>query len=123
MMKTRLRLNLSYSLVSLSAIVLAACQTDRAGGKSDLSLDRAKLLTTTIETQVFVAPPRTIGNIDVRIGELPITPTADLRGSVRPTMQLVAIKSEEQQGVLMLHRTREFLDRQRTMLVNAIRAI
>jgi len=40
----------------------------------------------------------------------------------RPTMRFVAIKSPEQQSVLMLHRTRELMVRQRTMLVNAIRA-
>ena len=34
----------------------------------------------------------------------------------------VAVKSVEQQSVLMLHRTRELLVRQRTMLVNATRA-
>ena len=39
----------------------------------------------------------------------------------RPTMRYVAIKSPEQQAVLMLHRTRELLVRQRTMLVNALR--
>ena len=37
-------------------------------------------------------------------------------------MRFVAIKSPEQQSVLMVHRTRELLVRQRTMLVNAIRA-
>ncbi len=40
----------------------------------------------------------------------------------RPTMRFVAAKSAEQQSVLMLHRTRELMVRQRTMLVNAIRA-
>ena len=39
----------------------------------------------------------------------------------RPTMRFVAVKSEEQQSVLMLHRVRELLIRQRTMLVNALR--
>lgn len=39
----------------------------------------------------------------------------------RPTMRFVPVKSEEQQSVLMLHRVREFLIRQRTMLVNALR--
>lgn len=39
----------------------------------------------------------------------------------RPTMRFVPVKSEEQQGVLMLHRVRELLIRQRTMLVNALR--
>jgi len=40
----------------------------------------------------------------------------------RPTMRFVAVKSEAQQSVLMLHRTRELLVRQRTMVVNAMRA-
>ena len=40
----------------------------------------------------------------------------------RPTMRFVAVKSVEQQSVLMGHRTRELLVRQRTMLVNAMRA-
>ena len=40
----------------------------------------------------------------------------------RPSMRFVAVKTAEQQSVLMEHRTRELLVRQRTMLVNAIRA-
>ncbi len=40
---------------------------------------------------------------------------------VRPTMRFAAIKSAEQQSVLMLHRVREMLVKQRTMLINAIR--
>ncbi len=40
----------------------------------------------------------------------------------RPTMRFVSVKGREQQSVLMLHRTRELLVRQRTMLINAIRA-
>ena len=39
----------------------------------------------------------------------------------RPTMRFVPVKTEEQQSVLMLHRVRELLIRQRTMLVNALR--
>jgi transposase len=39
----------------------------------------------------------------------------------RPTMRFVGLKSPKQQSLLMLHRTRELLVRQRTMLVNAIR--
>lgn len=39
----------------------------------------------------------------------------------RPTMRFVPIKSAEQQGVLMLHRSRALLMRQRTMTVNALR--
>jgi len=40
----------------------------------------------------------------------------------RPTMRFVPVKTPEQQSVLMLHRSRELLVRQRTMLVNALRA-
>lgn len=40
----------------------------------------------------------------------------------RPTMRFVAVKSEDQQAVLMLHKTRELLVRQRTMQTNAPRA-
>jgi transposase len=40
----------------------------------------------------------------------------------RPNMRFVPIKSCEQQSVLMLHRARDLLMRQRTMLLNAIRA-
>ena len=39
----------------------------------------------------------------------------------RPTMRFVPIKTKEQQAVLMLHRSRQLLVRQRTMLSNAIR--
>jgi transposase len=39
----------------------------------------------------------------------------------RPHMRTVPIKSEEQQGVLVLHRARDLLMRQRTMILNAIR--
>jgi transposase len=39
----------------------------------------------------------------------------------RPTMRFVPIKSAEQQAILMLHRSRDLLVRQRTMLVNALR--
>jgi transposase len=40
----------------------------------------------------------------------------------RPTMRFVPVKTEEQQAVLMLHRTRELLIRQKNMLANALRA-
>ena len=40
----------------------------------------------------------------------------------RPTMRFVRIKSPEQQGQLMQHRTRDLLMRQRTQLINALRA-
>lgn len=41
----------------------------------------------------------------------------------RPTMRFVAIKSEEQQGVLFLHRARDLIVRQRTQLSNMLRGL
>jgi transposase len=40
----------------------------------------------------------------------------------RPTMRFVGVKSAEQQGRLMQHRTRDLLLRQRTQVINALRA-
>jgi transposase len=40
----------------------------------------------------------------------------------RPSMRFVPVKSEEQQGILAVHRTRALLIRQRTMTGNAVRA-
>jgi transposase len=40
----------------------------------------------------------------------------------RPTMRFVPVKTVEQQGILMTHRARSLLVRQRTMLANALRA-
>lgn len=40
----------------------------------------------------------------------------------RPSMRFVCVKGLDQQAVLVLHRSRELLVRQRTMLINAIRA-
>jgi transposase len=40
----------------------------------------------------------------------------------RPNMRFVPVKSADRQGVLMLHRTRDLLMRQRTMTLNAVRA-
>ncbi|MGG5823054.1 IS110 family transposase [Falsiroseomonas sp. HW251] len=39
----------------------------------------------------------------------------------RPTMRFVPVKTSEQQAVLVLHRTRDLLVRQRTAVVNALR--
>jgi transposase len=39
----------------------------------------------------------------------------------RPTMRFVAVKTTDQQAVLMLHKVRDLLVRQRTMLINALR--
>ena len=55
------------------------------------------------------------------VSRAPSGGVAQAASSHRATMRFVATKSAEQQSVLMLHRSRELLVRQRTMLVNAIR--
>jgi transposase len=40
----------------------------------------------------------------------------------RPSMRFVPVKTAEQQAALMLHRTRDLMVRQRTQLINAMRA-
>jgi transposase len=40
----------------------------------------------------------------------------------RPSMRFVAVKTEEQQGTLVIHRVRETLVAQKTQLINALRA-
>ena len=41
----------------------------------------------------------------------------------RQTMRFVAVKSEDQQAVLVLHRTHSLLTRQRTMMADSLRAV
>lgn len=41
----------------------------------------------------------------------------------RPTMRFVAVKSREQQAVLVMHRTRDLLVRQRTQAANSLRSL
>jgi transposase len=47
--------------------------------------------------------------------------TAICEAVTRPSMRFVPTKSEQQQSGLMLHRSRQLLVRQRTMLSNAVR--
>ena len=59
----------------------------------------------------------------VRRGKNDATDAAAICEAVtRPSMRFVPVKSPEQQSVLMLHRVRALLIRQRTMLINALRA-
>ena len=44
------------------------------------------------------------------------------RRVTRPTMRFVPVKSPEQQSVMMLHRVRLMLNRQRTQISNALRS-
>lgn len=73
--------------------------------------------------QVRLIPPTRVKAYVQRGKKNDATDAAAIAEAVsRPHMAFVPVKSEEQQAVLMLHRTRELLVRQRTMLINALRA-
>ena len=65
----------------------------------------------------FVAPYRKSGKNDANDAE------AICEAVGRPTMRFVAVKSEEQQAVLMVHRARELMVENRTAQVNQIRGL
>lgn len=72
--------------------------------------------------QVKLMPPRYVKPYVKRNKNDMADAEAICEGVTRPTMRFVAIKTPEQQSVLMLHRTRQLFVRQRTMLINALRA-
>lgn len=73
--------------------------------------------------QVRLIPPTRVKAYVQRGKKNDATDAAAIAEAVsRPHMAFVPVKSEDQQAVLMLHRTRDLLVRQRTMLINALRA-
>lgn len=73
------------------------------------------------ETERAKAPPRLSSTLLKRGKNDAVDAEAICEAVTRPTMRFVEIKSAEQQSVLMLHRTRELLVRQRTALINSLR--
>jgi transposase len=63
----------------------------------------------------YVKPYVKLGKTDAADAE------AICEAVTRPTMRFVAVKTVDQQAVLMLHKARDLLVRQRTMLTNALR--
>ena len=71
--------------------------------------------------QVKIMPPLYV-KAYVRRGKNDAADAAAICEAVmRPHMRFVPVKTEEQQAALMLHKARELLVRQQTMLINAIR--
>jgi transposase len=56
-----------------------------------------------------------------RRGKTAVDPAAICEAVMRPHMRFVPIKTEDQQAALVLHKARELLVRQQTMLIDAIR--
>ena len=71
--------------------------------------------------QVTIMPPSYV-KAYVRRGKTDAADAAAICEAVmRPHVRFVPIKTEDQQAALMLHKARELLVRQQTMLINAIR--
>lgn len=71
--------------------------------------------------EVRLMPPSYVRPYVKRNKHDPADAEACCEAVTRPSMRFVPIKSVEQQSVLLLHRGRELLVRQRTQLVNALR--
>jgi len=91
---------------------MEACATSHYWGREIAALGH----------EVRLMPPRYVKPYVKRNKNDAADAEAICEAVTRPSMRFVALKSTEQQSVLMLHRTRELLVRQRTQLVNAIRA-
>ncbi len=72
--------------------------------------------------QVRLMPPRYVKPYVKRNKNDMADAEAICEAVTRPTMRFVEIKTSEQQSILMLHRTRHLFVRQRTTLINALRA-
>jgi transposase len=77
---------------------------------------------TAVGHQVRLVPPSYVKAYVKRSKNDAADAEAICEAVTRPNMRFVPVKTVEQQGVLVLHRGRELLVRQRTMLVNGLRA-
>lgn len=101
-----------FTRVPACLIGIEACGTAHYWGRELLKLDHnVKLM-----PPAYVKPYVKRGKTDAADAE------AIAEAVTRPTMRFVAVKSVEQQAVLMLHKVRDLLVRQKTMLINALRA-
>lgn len=94
-----------------SLVGMEACATAHYWGRELIKLGHT----------VRLMPPSYVKPY-VRRGKTDATDAAAICEAVtRPSMRFVPVKTAEQQSVLMLHRARALLIRQRTMLINALR--
>ena len=108
----RSRVLLFFQKLPPCLVGIEACATAHHWGRQLIGLGH----------EVKLMPPRYVKPYVKRNKTDAADAAAICEAVTRPTMRFVSVKGTEQQIVLMLHRTRELLVRQRTMLVNAIRA-
>ena len=75
----------------------------------------------TLGHEVRLMPPQYVKAYVKRNKHDPADAEACCEAVRRPSMRFVPVKTEEQQAVLIMHRSRELLVRQRTQIVNALR--
>lgn len=92
-------------------IGMEACATAHYWGRELIQLGH----TVKLMPPAYVKPYVKRGKTDAADAE------AIAEAVIRPTMRFVAVKSMDQQAILMLHKVRDLLVRQRTMLINALR--
>lgn len=101
-----------FSGLAPCVIGMEACATAHYWARSLRSLGH----------EVRLVPPRYVKPYVKRNKTDAADAEAICEAVTRPSMRFVPVKSEAQQGVLALHRTRDLLVRQRTMTSNAFRA-
>jgi transposase len=101
-----------FAKLSPSLIGIEACATAHHWARELMALGH----------QVRLVPPSYVKAYVKRGKNDAADAEAICEAVTRPNMRFVPVKSTEQQGVLVLHRARELLVRQRTMLVNGLRA-
>jgi transposase len=94
-------------------IAMEACASAHYWGRQFLNLGHRVKLIPPQYVKPFVKGSKTDRNDAAGICE----------AALRPDMPQVAVKSEEQQGVLALHRIRELLEKQRKQLANQLRGL
>jgi transposase len=90
---------------------LEACATAHHWGRELIKLGH----TVKLMPPAYVKPYVKRGKTDAADAE------AIAEAVTRPTMRFVAVKTRNQQAILMLHKVRDLLVRQRTLLINALR--
>jgi len=93
-------------------IGIEACGTSHHWARQITNLGHEVRLLQPAQVKAYVKPGKKNDAVDAE---------AICEAVSRPRLRTVPIKSEEQQGILILHRTRDLLVRQRTMLINALR--
>lgn len=100
-----------YSQVKPSRIGMEACGSAHYWARELIAMGH----------EVVLIPPAYIKPYVKRGKNDAVDAAAICEAMSRPGMRFVPVKSADQQAVLMLHKTRELLVKQRTMSVNALR--